>query len=157
MVGRSSRSRGLGHSDSFLSGSGQLELRLALVIISRPTKCLCVLARSQQRSSEVQAVFFPHSRIKAASECIPPLHRLCGFLGPIDIQETAAHASLESKWSRGFPLIIISVINKSGRQCFKGTGDGPCTIPWIGLIQHAAKDAGEKSSGVEVCQQRGRC
>lgn len=71
-----------------------------------------------------------------------------GPLDPSISRRTAAHASLERKRSRGFPLIIISVINKSGRQCSKSSGDGPCTIPWIGLIQHAAKDAGENRQGL---------
>lgn len=43
---------------------------------------------------------------------------------------------------RRFPLIIISIINKSRSQCFKKAGDGPCTIPQIKLIQHAVNDAG---------------
>lgn len=48
---------------------------------------------------------------------------------------------------RRFPLIIISIINKSRSQCFKMAGDGPCTIHQINLIQHAVNDAGRFKEG----------
>lgn len=67
----------------------------------------------------------------------------------------AAHASLESKRSRGFPLIIISIINKSVRWCSKSPGDGPCTIPRISLIQHAVRNA-EKTAGRKESGEGGK-